>query len=589
MLMLRRFQRQLRRIMREKAARRTFLEGLGFGLILLTIGSAWLLISRETAMEDWKILARKYALTVVQSVHQSMVSADLILTNINDTVRENRLATPDAVRSALATAQTFEMLKARMAIAPQVDVTTIVALNGDVINFSRSFPPPPINLADRDYFKALQSDDKLDVFLSVPVRNRGTGTWTFYLARKIRAPDGSMLGALLTGLHSFYFSDYFERVALANGSAVSLFRQDGVLMARYPEREGLIGASFADQPAFRDVILKGLDESIITEASRLAEKGSSSRRIVSPVAVPGYPLIVNVTIDQSLVLARWKESAVWISGTLLLVFLLLLSLTWRASELVLEKSQAMVSMEEARVRADRASFELLRLSRLSTMQEMSSAIAHELNQPLAAATNYIAVAHRQLGGSPEFDRPRSMMDRANEQILRAGDIIKRLRNFISRGQGEEVECDVRDLISGAISFSLIREQHKEIDLAVQVERQLPRVTIDRIQIQQVLLNLIRNAIEAMAARPERRLTISAHRGGSDTIEIAVADTGPGLDEAVKERLFQPFTTSKERGMGVGLSICRTIIEAHGGTIGAAETEGGGTTFTFTLPLDRRPA
>ena len=433
------------------------------------------------------------------------------------------------------------------------------------------------------------ADERLDVFLGAPVRNRVTGAWTFYLARKLRAPDGTMLGVLLAGLHSSFFSDYFERVSLAAGSTVSLFRQDGMLMARHPGHEQGIGLSFADQPAFTDVILKGLDESIVIDATRLGETGNGARRIVSPVAVPGYPLIVNVTIDESLVLARWKETGLWIAGALALVFLLLLSLTWRASELVLEKSRAMVSMEEARVRADRASFELLRLSRLSTMQEMSSAIAHELNQPLSAAANYIAVARRQLGGPDTLDRSRSMMDRANEQILRAGDIIKRLRNFISRGQGEEVECDVRDLVSGAISFSLVREQHKEIDLAVRVDRQLPRVTIDRIQIQQVLLNLIRNAIEAMTPGPTRRLTIAAHLAGDAAIEISVADTGPGLTEAVKERLFQPFNTSKERGMGVGLSICRTIIEAHGGTIVATDTEGGGATFTFTLPLGRRVA
>ena len=154
------------------------------------------------------------------------VPSDLILTNISDSVRENRLSTVEEVRHALANDETFAMLKARMAIAPQVDVTTIVALNGDVINFSRSFPPPPINLSDRDYFKALVADDKLDVFLSVPVRNRGTGTWTFYLARKVRAPDGRMLGVLLTGLHTSYFSDYFERVALAAGSAGAAEKAD---------------------------------------------------------------------------------------------------------------------------------------------------------------------------------------------------------------------------------------------------------------------------------------------------------------------------------------------------------------------------
>ncbi len=562
---------QLRDVLREKAARRTLLEGVGFGLVLLAIGVAWLLVSRDAAIEDWKKLAHKYALTVAQAVNQSMVSSDLILASINDSVSENGLSTPEGVRQALDTVATFDMLRARMAIAPQVDVTTIVALNGDVINFSRSFPPPPINLADRDYFRALVDDDSLDVFLGVPVRNRGTGTSTFYLARKLRGSDGRMLGVLLSGIHTSYFADYFERVALANGSTVSLFRKDGVLMARHPGREDPVGP------------LSGPSSGIG------AEPAGSTRRIVSPVAVPGYPLIVDVTIDERLLLARWRESGTWVAGALVLAFLLLISLTWRASRLVLEKSQAMASMEEARVRADRASFELLRLSRLSTMQEISGAIARELDQPLSAAADDIAAARRHLGDPAMPGRAASMMDRASEQILRAGDIIKRLRHSISRGPGEEVECDIRDLVSGAIGFSLVREQHKEIELVVRVDRQLPRVTVDRIQIQQVLLSLIRNAVEAMAPGPRRVLTISARHAGADAIEIAVADTGPGLGYTEKGRLFAPFNTSHERGMGVGLSICRTIVEAHGGTIVASDTAGGGATFAFTLPLGRRPA
>ena len=223
------------------------------------------------------------------------------------------------------------------------------------------------------------------------------------------------------------------------------------------------------------------------------------------------------------------------------------------------------------------------MSRISSMQAMISAIAHELNQPLAATSNYLAVVSRRLDGSAAVhpEQQQGMIEKARLQLLRAGDIIKRLRSFISDEKTELREVELAQVIDGAIDFSLVRDRHKDVDVEVLLETGPCRVSVDPIQVQQVLLNLIRNSAEAMAGRQNKRIEVVARAIGGKMVEVRVSDTGPGLPPNVARHVFEPFNTTKTDGMGVGLAICRTIIESHGGTIryfaGAS-----GANFVFTL-------
>ena len=167
---------------------------------------------------------------------------------------------------------------------------------------------------------------------------------------------------------------------------------------------------------------------------------------------------------------------------------------------------------------------------------------------------------------------------------RAGEIIRRLRNFISRGKSEESRADIYGIIESAISFSLVRDQHADIALTCPKTTEKLYVQVDSIQIQQVLMNLIRNAVEAMENQSDKRLTIAARTVEGGKVEVSVRDNGPGLPAEIREQVFHPFNTTKAKGMGVGLSICRTIVEAHGGTIRVDDGDGGGTTFSFTLSM-----
>ncbi|MGZ5985875.1 MAG: two-component system sensor histidine kinase NtrB [Caulobacteraceae bacterium] len=227
--------------------------------------------------------------------------------------------------------------------------------------------------------------------------------------------------------------------------------------------------------------------------------------------------------------------------------------------------------------------ELLHLSRLSDMGQMASALAHELNQPLSSAGNYISGARRLLSSDePPLATVMEGLDKATGQIQRVGEIVRRLRVFVERGQGERRIEQLAPVVEEAIAL-LAPTLRSQCDVNFSSQPDLEPVLIDRVQIQQVLLNLFRNAIEAMADQPVRRLLISTLADGADAVLVRVADTGPGIDPVVAERLFQPFVTSKSAGMGIGLSICRTIMEAHGGRIWAGESRAGGAEFNLSLP------
>jgi signal transduction histidine kinase len=226
--------------------------------------------------------------------------------------------------------------------------------------------------------------------------------------------------------------------------------------------------------------------------------------------------------------------------------------------------------------------ELIHASRVNEMGLMVWTLAHELNQPLAAVTNYIR-AGQLLAESGNADKLRTTLQRAGEQTTRAGQIIHRLRTFVRKGETERRIEAVRETIEEAQMLALADAGQRAVAVDIEIQPGLPSALIDKVQIQQVLLNLMRNAMDAMADSPRRRIVVSAAPAEGDMIEIRVADTGPGLAPTVREKLFQPFTTTKAHGMGVGLSICRSIVEAHGGRIWAADNPGGGTVFCFTLP------
>jgi two-component system, LuxR family, sensor kinase FixL len=228
--------------------------------------------------------------------------------------------------------------------------------------------------------------------------------------------------------------------------------------------------------------------------------------------------------------------------------------------------------------------ELMHVSRLSTMGEMASSLAHELNQPLAAMTNYLQGSKRILENSSDerVSLARDAVGKAADQALRAGQVIQRLRAFVARGETERRIESIKKLVEEASALALLAAKEQSVQVTVEFDPSVDLVLVDRIQIQQVLLNLFRNAIEAMQASARRQLVVSTTPAADHMVCVNVTDTGAGIAPDVASKLFQPFTTTKRSGMGVGLSISRTIIESHGGEITVAPNPDGGTIFRFTL-------
>lgn len=241
--------------------------------------------------------------------------------------------------------------------------------------------------------------------------------------------------------------------------------------------------------------------------------------------------------------------------------------------------------QQAEARLQELQNELVHVSRLTALGEMASALAHELNQPLSAIANYLKGSRMLLARDEvPHERVADAVERAAAEALRAGEIIRRLRDFVARGESERQIESLPKLVEEASALALVGAKEHGIRVQYAFSSEIDFVLADKVQIQQVVLNLVRNAVDAMADADlaRRELVVAIEPAEDDMACVRVTDTGPGIDPDVADRLFQPFITTKRSGMGVGLSICRTIIEAHGGRIWGRSTRGGGAEFGFTL-------
>jgi C4-dicarboxylate-specific signal transduction histidine kinase len=254
--------------------------------------------------------------------------------------------------------------------------------------------------------------------------------------------------------------------------------------------------------------------------------------------------------------------------------------------LIIPEGRDITELKQAEEEARRMQQESAHVMRLSTMGEMASGMAHELNQPLTALISYCSTALKLARKMPSLPEGYlDLLERASGQAHRAGDVISHLREFVSKGNTSKSRVVLDDLIQGVIDFTAWELRKDDIQITFLPGSPASEVLIDKVQIEQVLINLTRNSIEAIrqAGISDGQVDIETRLNTDGSIEVTVADNGPGIDPAIADTLFDPYQTTKETGMGMGLSISRSILEAHNGKLWFDRQRPQGALFRITIP------
>ena len=332
-----------------------------FIITIILFFSLYLYEQRKATLAQWRVELESTSRALALHLEQSLRAVDIALRSVTDYVAEAHLTSADDLREKMGTKTVFELITNRKLDIPQLSVVSIVDKNGDMVNFSRNFPPLSdqgklINLAERDYFKAHVLDPGLELFVSAPVRNKGTGTWTFYLTRKIKNPAGEMIGLVLAGIESSYYMRYFKTIS-RDGISYQMYLKNGINLAGFPEVEGALGTSFAGTPIF-DAIDRG-DASVVLgpQYNSVLMDSSLKYRVIAPTGLAAYPIVVSVLAQESVIFSLWKLTLIWVGAfaialsTLVMIVALGLARTKRQRKILNAGQERARAMHDALVKS----------------------------------------------------------------------------------------------------------------------------------------------------------------------------------------------------------------------------------------------
>jgi signal transduction histidine kinase/ActR/RegA family two-component response regulator len=532
------------------------LGGLVIAVILLSLFTS-LYVSRKQDEASWRTQLTNLSLILAEQTRQEMASAYIILDSITDSVQQEGVSSAADLRVKLGTHSVFESMRDRIRGLPQIDVATVVAANGDVVNFTRSYPAPPINLADRDYFAAQLANPKLGVFISAPVRNKGNGKWTFYLSRRLTGAHGEFVGMCLVGMSSSFLSDFFRKISLGPGSSVTLYRRDFTQLARWPHSDALMGKQNRQGASFDIIERQHLHQGVqITHTPRLAEGNAEVVRMGAARIVEDYPLIVNVTVTDEVFLQRWRESArgaATVAGLSVvavgMAFLLLIRALRRRDEEQLVTEQLKAAAESA----NRAKSEFLAM------------MSHEIRTPLTAIIGFAEMIGNTRDAVARSDGAQIIVRNGHHLLQVINEILDLSKIEAGRLRVQKSPFAPLEIVAGLETMMRTQATSKGITFGVEVHYPFPeKVLGDATRWKQILFNLCSNAIKFTELGSVR--LILAFDQPSERLTCTVVDTGIGVPDTERDRLFLPFAQGdkaqleKYGGTGLGLHLVKRLAQ-----------------------------
>ncbi|WP_157272081.1 sensor histidine kinase [Azohydromonas aeria] len=567
-------------------------------LVVLALSAASTLMlwrQRADTLQTWQLYMGNFAGTVAEHAGQVAHTADAVLTRVVERVQDEAGESEERLREVAASRRMFDFLETRRLESSGVarDIA-IIDLHGQVLVNSQAFPPPHVNVHDRDYFKAHLAQPELQSFLSAPVLSRDTGRWTFFLARKIRARSGHALGLVITGIEVAYFERFYRSVNLDDAhTAIQLLRSDGTPLARHPQRLGVMTRSYHDAPglrALREAQARGEHGALLfTRAPRPSNPSVSDSRLVAARAVEGLPLAVVAIATEELMLREWRRTAWFVGlGTLVLDAVLAALALWSFTAL------------RRRRRA---------IERLAAEHDQQAAflagISHEIRTPL---DGLLARTRRLLQQAPALDaegqrQELRTMERSAELLLAlVDDLLDYSRLETGHLDLARVPFAIAPVAQDCLALfeEPARARGVALELYMGSAAHTTLVLGDPLRLAQIINNLLSNALRFTAAG---RVALSIAPLDTQRWRVAVSDTGTGMTAEQRARLFEPLApppggvfrhagdgaAGPGQGLGLGLSIVRRLALLHGGSVAVDSEPGRGTEVSCELLLPPAPA